>query len=508
MFWIPAFSADLGEIPQGPSGVASPMEQGLRSLAGNHPDSARFYFLEANRLGFPRDSLFFLLAETALQSSAFDTALVFNFAIPTDRSGVFRKSVVEQRLRIYSGAGMKTDFERLRDSVAFKSGIRREKKWTLDWRLISGYGLENYFPTRQYPFSENLGGLETGGWLAKTHAGISRSLSTSVPIRLGIGCDAGKAYYKDSMDVGFSALGRVGKAERGPSLGLVFALGRVTGVGNTGSGRADAEYLWPHRHGLAMIQAGFEGEWKVGDSRRYDLFWISTYADQKLPFGKVSLGFTLSQLRQDPLLQENSMPVIYVDDVTKPMPIHYRNQSFQAVLMDSTAAATYALYTSMVINQNVSMVAPQNVRVFAPTLEYSFPLPFGFSGEAGGRTEFLIYPEPYTWEEAALPVAFQSGDFQALAMSKVDRKYYSAVLRLQNGVLTEFYSGQPMVQRKATREDWQWRAQASLGRAISNWGRLNLSGYFGDTRSSLSNSAPVWIPSWESGVTLSWTSQW
>ncbi len=503
-------SHDGNAIPEN-SSPGTLVTQGLRALDQNLSDSARIFFLEARALGLSADSLYYFLAETALKKFAYDTALVFNLSI-SPAPGAFQEQVLRQRYRLYSLTGLGREAEFVRDSLEEPEGSGRKKLWERYWGLVSGYGRETYFPVYQYPFQEDLGALESNGWLVRNQAGFFRALPGAIPMMAGFGYDAGKAYYKDSVDFRASASLKSGNPVGGPALGLSAIFGRVTGAGDILSGKVDGSYLFSFHRGFASMHAGYEAEWLTGGTKRDDVFWMTTAMEFSFSDGqRGSFMLSGSRLRMDPQNSVNSLPAIYVDDVRKFAPVHYRTSSFNfrdTLLPGPTDSATYSLYTGSPGTRDVIMESPQGFFSLTPSLEYSFSLPFGFSGAAEAQATLLFYPDPYSWEETPLPIAANSGDFQALALNRVDRQEYGAVLRLDNGTLREFYSAQPLAQRIRYRRDRQWRGRFSLAHGIGNWGSLGLEATLRKTESTLSEVSSALIPSRETGLALKWSHRW
>jgi hypothetical protein len=108
-FFVIIFAAIIvhGAVPPGmdcAKWVDSLIKAGMRSLERNDISAARQYLTAAYQCGMSRDSMHYFAAEMYLRSGAFDTALIFNWAL--ERGGRFdRKLYLEQRARIFRAVG-------------------------------------------------------------------------------------------------------------------------------------------------------------------------------------------------------------------------------------------------------------------------------------------------------------------------------------------------------------------------------------------------------------------
>jgi hypothetical protein len=99
--------AAQGAVPPGmdcAKWIDSLINAGVRSLERNDIPTARQYLTAAYECGMSKDSMHYFAAEMYLRSGAFDTALIFNWAL--EKGGRFdRKLYLEQRARIFRTAG-------------------------------------------------------------------------------------------------------------------------------------------------------------------------------------------------------------------------------------------------------------------------------------------------------------------------------------------------------------------------------------------------------------------
>jgi hypothetical protein len=104
-----------GAVPPGidcAKWIDSMIAAGVRSLERNDIPAARQYMTAAYECGMSKDSMHYFAAEMYLRSGAYDTALIFNWAL--EKGGRFdRSTFLEQRARIFRGAG----WNRSADSV-------------------------------------------------------------------------------------------------------------------------------------------------------------------------------------------------------------------------------------------------------------------------------------------------------------------------------------------------------------------------------------------------------
>ncbi len=469
--------------------------------------------MESRRLGMSQDSLYYFLAETALSKYTYDTAMAFNFSMRPKPKGPFREMMLKQRYRLYVLAGLKEDAARLRDSLAeVLVAAKPNRNPALDFKLSSGYGRENNVAAHSYPFDQDLGRFQSEGWVLRNQAGLlwPLPLPGRIPWSAGLGYDVGKSYFKDSLDYRTSVTLKADELWKNVSLAMSGQVGRIAGAGTVFSYKVESSFLSLSTSGLTYANGGYETEWVPDGRRRFDAFWASLYHDRSLRKGR-GFSYTLSAtgIRMDPVLQEEQVKVIYVGDVTQAKPTHYRDSSFQDTL-PKNSIATNAQYFAATGTRAETTRSPQGLLALLPSLAYNFPLFWGFVGEAGGGYVLTIYPEAYSWEEASLPEALRNApaDLRALAMNKADGRLYGAALVAENGGLREYYGTQPLARREEQRIDQQAQASVTLRRPLRGWGSISLEGGVKRTWSTLSGMAPIWIPAWESGLSLKWSRNW
>jgi hypothetical protein len=516
--------------------------------ASHSPDeerSRREQYFEAYQQGMPRDSLYFLLAEDALRSLAYDTAMAFNLSVSTPISGAFRDSLLFQRYRLYQISGLVEDAERLKDSLpqslsrsalaadinysastlspeqAAMRSLSLRSRMRPDWelRFLSGYVGEQQTEAVNYPSGLRIPGLESEGWQAKTQGRLGFSLpfesvssaSSAFPLRLGLGYAVTKSYYKDSLDYRAEFQLKAERILKGLSGGISTEMGRVAGIGAVAAWKADLTYLAMGEGGFWLGNLGFESEWEqfteTFREKRYDAAWISLFKQWGL--GKVSLqgAFSASLLQFDPLRISGLNHVMFVSDVSQTRPVHFRDATFSDSL-PKNSIASYSLYVGAL--DSVPWQIPQNTISLRPSLGFSAPLGWGAISEWTGSYSFTLYPERYSWWESQGSQESELGvgdtvEFRGYALNQVDGQYYQAAIDQRSGGFDEIYATAPLREQRLLRQDHRFSLDMVLKRPLGFLGVLALTSRMERTYSNLSGIAPLWIPAWDYGVGLRWT---
>lgn len=507
-------ASEPGAPPDAPvAGYRSYARMGVEALRENKSDSALEWFMEAGRLGMSRDSLCYFLAETALLHSAYDTAMAFNLSIPSPASGPFRESVLGQRYRLYVKAGLTRDAAGVADSMGSKPGLPASRKRELDLMLSSGYFREDDYAAGIYPFGGSLAGYRFAGSQFRQRGRLLWPLpiSGARPVSGGFRYDVSKSYAKDSLD--FRA-GVELKADNLPldSISITAAadIGKVSGAGLISAYKIESSFLSLSGTGITLIQGGLESEWNDAWESRFGGFWVSWYRDRSLASGRgFNFSLSASGILVDPIREGSLQKVMYVDDVSKSRPTHYRDGTYQDTI-PSRGISTFIQYTSNTGAETYGSVSTQAFVTVLPTLGYSFPLPGSLSGEVGGCYVLTVYPQSYRWTEAAWPdgLSASAGDFRGLALNRADGKRYAAVLVQENGGFREYYGASPEKAMERTRIDQQLGADLSLRRKFGKWGGLSLEAQAKRNWSTLAGIAPIWIPDWDWGASLVWRLGW
>ncbi|MDB5102490.1 MAG: hypothetical protein JWP91_179 [Fibrobacteres bacterium] len=488
-------------------------EKGAQALEDNRPDTALDLFMEAHRLGMSKDSLYFFLAEAALAHSAFDTAMAFNLSINPPPAGPFRETILGQRYRLYQRAGLTGDAVLLADSLAEKPVAPSKRDHEFNIRFYSGYFGEDNHSATEYPFGTDLGGYRASGPQFRHRGQLLWPLLRSgrTTWKGGLEYDLSKSYMKDSLDY------RTGvrlKAEDvfkdGLSVSVGSELGKVTGTGLVSAYRLEANFLSLSGMGITMIQGVLETELDQAGENRFSVIGASCYRDHSLRDGwGFNYSLSVSGILVEPIRYQGAEKVMYVDDVLKAKPVHYRDSSFQDTL-PAKGISTYLQYTSNTGIRKTSTYAPQSFMTVLPSLGYGFPLPFSCNGEIGGQVAVNIHPEAYAWTEAALPAGSGgvTAGFRGFALNQADGRRYSALLVQENGGFQERYGSAPVSEKKRMRVDSQAGAELSIRRAFAAWGSLALNGMVKRNWSTLADVTPIWIPRWDLGASMKWSRGW
>ncbi|MDB5048822.1 MAG: hypothetical protein JWO30_1893 [Fibrobacteres bacterium] len=485
--------------------------KGIEALKENNPDSALELFMEAHRKGMSKDSLYYFLAEAALSHAAYDTAMAFNLSIRSPGKGPFRESVLGQRYRLYSKSGLARDASDVSDSMAVKPAPLSGGNHEFNVMFSSGYYRDGNYPATGYPYILDLGGFRSEGPQYRNRAQLLWPIFQTgpVPWSAGIDYELIKSYAKDSLDY---RTGLELKADNlfheGVSADIAAEIGNVTGTGLISSYKLESSFLSFSGKGITMVQGGIESEWTGAGENRFSGFWASYYRDQSLATGKgFNYSVSVSGIRVDPITSGNE-PLMFVDDVTKAAPVHYKNGTFQDTLKGNkiNGLALYQSNTEILKTSSSS----QGFLTLLPSLGYSFPLPWECSAEIGSHYVLTVYPKAWEWKEAVYQDSFTlaSGDFRGFALNQSDGKYYTAVMIKENGGFQEHYGPDPVSEKKRLRVDNQLGADLSLRRSLAKWGAISLDGMAKRNWSTLAGVTPMWIPKWDMGAGLQWSRGW
>jgi hypothetical protein len=489
-------------------------------LRSGKPEEALAPIMAAHAAGMPEDSLYWLLSEAAWRKGALDTAMGFNLAIRTPANGPFRDSVLGQRFRLYSAAGLARDAEALRDSLPRSLSAKgRKRPLRVTARLGSGWFAERNDPARLAPFGDPVG-YSPGGLEHRMSAGIDAPFARSGGVEWIAGLEAQglKSYAKDSIDSRANAtLREEGWLLPGLSIGAGAGGGRVTGSGWVGDCKGEASWLSLNPGGFTMMAAGVESEWDEEGRNRYQTAWLAWYRDQSLRTGRgfsFSAGF--SAFRSDPIADASKAGRLYVDDVRSAAPVHYSDSAYANPIKPPSKKLAYQFYTGIPDSTEVSSRAPQSFLSFSPQATYAWPLPGKLMAEFTLGLSGSWYPQPYLRDYApvpagaptSLPTASEDSAVLVLARSRSDGREYAAYLHQVSGGFEELYGPSPLRREKRTRLDGQGNAQATLRRAFGGWGTLSLAAMAKRYVSNMENASPIWIPTWDAGISLQWNGAW
>jgi hypothetical protein len=205
--------------------------------------------------------------------------------------------------------------------------------------------------------------------------------------------------------------------------------------------------------------------------------------------------------------------VLYVDDVSKAQPTHFRSPDFADTLFRNSGDA-YTQYTGDAGNTGalqLAMIAPRSYFSLSPSLQYGFSLPAGFEAMAGVRYSLDLYPESaWDWVPTPDSLDLSNADMVGLALNRADGRYYSAVLAEENGVLQESYGSAPLQQLRANRLDQRAGLEFSFSRALPHGYTLALDASADFGWSNLPDTSPIESQPWQFGLTfnLSRSASW
>lgn len=488
-------------------------------LRSGKPEEALAPILAAHAAGMPEDSLYWMLSEAAWRKGALDTAMGFNLAIRTPAGQPFRDSVLRQRYRLYTSAGLARDAEALRDSLPHGVPGKSRRPVRVTARLGSGWYAERNDSARLAPFGDPVG-YAPSGLEHRLGAGIAAPIarSGSVDWIAELDVQGLKSYAKDSIDSRASAtLREEGWLTPGLSMGAGAGGGRITGSGWVGDCKGEASWLSLNQGGFTMITAGVESEWDGEGRSRYQTAWLAWYRDNSLRTGRgFSFSASLSGFRSDPLAEASETRLIYVDDVRAAAPGHYSDSAFAKPINPPSKKLDYQFYTQNPDSTEVSSRSPQSFLSFSPQATYAWPLPGKLAAEITLALSGSWYPEPYSRDYAAvppgsptsLPAGAQDTAVLVLARNRADGREYAAFLHQVNGGFEEKYGAVPLRRERRTRLEGQGSAQVTLRRAFGRWGNLSLTAVAKRYASNLEDASPIWIPAWDAGVSLQWNGAW
>ena len=234
-----------------------------------------------------------------------------------------------------------------------------------------------------------------------------------------------------------------------------------------------------------------------------DNAWISLSREIDLQDGK-TLGFSLRGAfdRQDPQYEWITAAVLYVDDVSKAQPTHFRAGDFRDTLPGNTGDALGALAQHAGALQ-LATVTPRSYFSLSPSFQYGFPLPAGFEALVGARYAVDIYRESsWDWVPSPDSMDLSQADLVGLAFNRADGRYYAAALLEEAGDLREAYGARPLQRQKAKRLDQKAGLNLGLTRSLPHGYTLALDASAEFGWSNLSRTSPIGSQPWQWGLTF------
>lgn len=251
------------------------------------------------------------------------------------------------------------------------------------------------------------------------------------------------------------------------------------------------------------VHAGLSREWNDKGKPLNDNAWMTLRRDIRFENGN-TLGMSLYGAidHRDPQHDRLTASVLYVDDVGKAQPTHFRTGDFRDTLHGNTGDAL-KLFAEHAGALQIAMVAPRTYLTLSPSLQYDFSLPAGFGAMAAVRYAVDLYRES-AWDWVSMPdsMNLSNAGLLGLALNRADGRYYSAALVEENGELRESYGSAPLQKRKAKRLDQRAGLNLSLWRNLPHGYTLGLEASADFGWSNLSDTSPIGSQPWQWGQTF------
>lgn len=428
-------------------------------------------------------------------------ALGNHLSITLPDNGAFRDSLLAQRSRIFDGL-----WPMSQASEAAEPGAMGP---TLEWGIGSGHSRAFHRSGPVFPYGTDEAGYQTRSWLLNSQARFTRPFSLRgqhgslgayahlSPARTSP--DYELAMQADLLDVFAENLSVSGSA----------GIRKITGSGYVSCLSLASSRLWPFEKGSLSVYGGYGGEWEGTGRSASGNFWSGITREVYLA-GENTLAFSLEGTvqRWDAQADRLEAPVLYVDDVAKASPTHFRSPDFRDTLPKADGAGFLrdAMHAAA---RPLSLQAPQTYFSISPSLTCGFTLPAGWQAYAGVHYGVDLYPE-YAWDHVPGPDSLEPfyGDFNGLALNRADGHLYAAVLVHEGGGVGEYYGSEPLEHRAQRRMDQRAGADFNLVRYLPDGNTLAL-GLAGELAwSNLPGSAPAESQPWQWGVTCSWNRSW
>lgn len=468
-------------------------------------------FLRQTRLS--EDSLHYRLGEKSFERQRFDSALGHHLAAHVPASGTFRDTLLAQRGRIFArvwpaaapgDAGKDTvpKDTSVRNAPAMDS-LAGTPKPEFSWGMGTSHSRGLFRTGAWQPDGWRGMGFEERYWTYHTFARQSWPLSIgSQALMVAANVNQSTAGAFATLDAALEAHIPEGILEN-LAVAVSGGLRKSQEWGSYRSYDLMISKGWYSESWGAGLQAGFSREWDDQGKRLNDNAWITLRRDIGFEGGS-TLGLSLLGAfdTRDPQYDWITTSVLYVDDVSKARPTHFRSRDFRDTLHGNAGDALqeYARHAGAL---QLAMVAPRAYLSLGPSLHYEFPLPGGFGAMAGARYAVDYYRKSaWDWVPGADSLDLANADLAGLAFNRADGRYYAAALVEEDGGVREAYGNAPLQHRKANRLDQ--RAGLNLGcwRTLPHGYTLALeaSGDFG--WSNLSHSSPIGSQPWRWGLTF------
>jgi hypothetical protein len=462
-------------------------------------------------LRLSEDTLQYRLGQLALDRQRYDSALGHNLAADLPATGSFRDTLLAQRSRIFAriwpvnaprAGGMGT---------LAKDTVSETPKAVFDWGMGTSHSRGMFRSGQWQPDGWQGMGYEDNYWMYNTYARQSWPLSIrGQALQLAMSLNQATAAEFSILDAALSAEVQGGILEN-LSLVLSGGLRKSQLWGIYRSYDVQISKAWYFESMGMGLEAGISREWDAGGRRLNDQAWITLERNTEFENGN-TFGLSLKGAAEwmDSQYDGTTASVLYVDDVSKVQPTHFRTADDGDTLFQNTGY----VFTQDAGNTGtlqLAMTAPRSYFSLRPALHYGFSLPRGFGATAGARYSLDLYPES-AWDWVPMPdsMDLSEAELVGLAYNRADGRYYSVAVAEENGVLQESYGTVPLQKRKAKRMDQRAGLEFSLWRALPHGYTfaLETSAVFG--WSNLSGTSPIDSQPWQFGLTfnLSRSASW
>lgn len=458
-------------------------------------------FLRKIRLS--EDSAHFILGEQTFQRQRFDSALSHHLAAHVPASGAFRDTLLAQRSRIFAqvwpqafpDAGKNNAFPI--DSLSapskpefvwgmgashsrglFRTGFWRPDGW-MGTRFEERYSMYDNFVRQSWPLSIGGNALNLAAKVNQSTAAEFSTLDAAM-----------ETHVQDGILANLSVIlsgGRRKSPEWGSYQSYDLLVSRSWYSGSSGMG----------------AQAGISREWNADGKWMNDYAWLTLHRDIAFEGGN-SLGVFLNAGfdRQATQYDWITVPVLFVDDVSKARPTHFRAMDFRDTL-HANAADAFGLFAHHAGALQLAMAAPRAYFSLSPALQFGFSLPAGFGAMAGASYGLDIHRESaWDWVPTPDSMDLSNADLLGLAFNRADRRYYAAALVEENGALRESYGAMPLQHRKARRVDQRVGLNMGIWRNLPHGYTLALESSAGLGWTNLSDSSPIGSQPWQWGLSF------
>ena len=357
-------------------------------------------------------------------------------------------------------------------------------------------------------------GYEDDYWMYNSYARQSWPLSLrGQALQMAVNLNQATAAEFSTLDAAISAEVQDGILEN-LSLVLSGGLRKSRLWGSYQSYDLQLSKAW-YFESLGMgLETGYSREWDAKGKRLNDQAWITLDRHTEFESGNTfGLSLKAAVERLDPQSDWITASVLYVDDVSKSQPTHFRAPDFADTLFQNTGDA-FTHYAGDAGNTGalqLAMNAPRSYFSLSPALQYGFSLPSGFGARAGARYALDLYPES-GWDWVPMPDStdLSNADLVGLAYNRADGRHYAFALVEENGVLQESYGTVPLQQRRAQRLDQRAGLEFSLWRALPHGYTLALDASADFGWSNLPGTSPIESQPWQFGLSfnLSRSTSW